>query len=65
MRFKLNAAAERNEPPTLTVINRSSNRVPEGWKAGTDYYRTSLPIVERLFWRNSQPNQATEMGSRF
>lgn len=45
MRFQLNEAALRNEPPTFIVVNRSSNRVPESWKAGTDHYRTDLPTV--------------------
>jgi hypothetical protein len=45
MRSKLNAAAERNEPPTFIVINRSSNRVPERWKADIDHYQTGLPKV--------------------
>lgn len=45
MRFKLNKAAERNDPPRFVIINRSSNRVPEGWKAGLDHYRQGLPVL--------------------
>jgi hypothetical protein len=45
MRFRLNKAAERDEPPRFIIINRSSNRVRESWKAGTEHYQTGLPIV--------------------
>lgn len=45
MRFQLNEAALRNEPPTFIIVNRSSNRVSESWKAGTYHYRTGLPTV--------------------
>lgn len=45
MRFQLNAAARNDEAPQFIIVNRSSNRVPEGWKAGTDHYKTGLPII--------------------
>lgn len=45
MRFRLNEAAKENQPPTYIIVVRSSNKVLEGWKAGTDSYRTGLPIL--------------------
>ncbi|KAF3043433.1 hypothetical protein E8E12_007372 [Didymella heteroderae] len=45
LRFKLNQAAQEHRPPTYIVVVRSSNRILEGWKAGTDSYLTGLPVL--------------------
>jgi predicted RNA-binding Zn-ribbon protein involved in translation (DUF1610 family) len=45
MRFKLNRAAREHRPPTYIIVVRSSNRALESWSAGTDSYKTGLPIL--------------------
>jgi hypothetical protein len=44
-RFPLNDSAEKDEPPSVIIVNRSSLHPPEGWKAGARDIKEGLPLI--------------------
>ncbi|KAJ8106966.1 hypothetical protein OPT61_g9188 [Boeremia exigua] len=65
MRFKLNNAAQNNEPARFIIVLRSSNRIPEGWKANTDNYRDGLPILGKKILAHFAAKTGNRTGAAF